>query len=878
MFMQLIILYLFLILFPASLRSELLNSRSVWYDSLSSSHIASKYSKQPDDFLVGLEEIELPVIIDVYLVGFNNDGFRDLSVPTQDLSKYLEASQENSAKINYLYSLNALHNGEDDEATNSTAKTAQKLPFRTKYHYRVHHSGPQLIKAVEEALANKVNNIFDSTERDQPAIDGEFSYSIPVSTVDSLIRNDYLAHSQLSQANTIYIINPKVPLNPLHSSRDSEKAQLGPVHYAYTVGLDDTITDFGTVAQCNVYGWIGPGNKPENSGNGAENVSPGQNKAGEQRRHRYLWLDLSAGPISFGPNNYGDGVITEFSYPRPISMFPADSARDRIAHNFRIQQFSASLSATLRSIASLLFSPGFYDFPLPYTPKIRINLVFLHEKHTNKLAAEEISKASSGDREAQEWAEYLDDKFDEKHWEKFENQQERSPWAGWNSVELAINSLILPGQQLEFERFHIKFEECDLCVAALLHSTQTQTTTAPAGNSGRFAANHEGISETQGNLHFSQHNFLNSAEMRDWLEHFDSNVWRIRQDAQEELEKSVDNRRDVAENEEFREENKKQSGNRADFSAKLGLGSSNKLCRVLNVFIYDLNSAEELLFDNFHQAVAFSDLVLAVQTTAAPQKSGYHCNSAGLHSNPRDSSRAVLGSLLTALYGVLPSHLSYNPSAQKMEENYLLSFGYTPFGPFSRSTALSAALQDQANRNVILSEIGSVVMGLNALLLHFYSHSNDLNSALAASYREFTQRYNYLQHLIHTTLQNLINHNYHDALLYARAAKHDSNQLIRLLNTAFDKLTASLSCGAHPENPPAAAPVAQILGGGKIKAFILPIIEISFLLFMLVWTAFWTGPGLDWYNNSHFARSNHPLARLLRFFSTLGGLRKDKRF
>ena len=150
---------------------------------------------------------------------------------------------------------------------------------------------------------------------------------------------------------------------------------------------------------------------------------------------------------------------------------------------------------------------------------------------------------------------------------------------------------------------------------------------------------------------------------------------------------------------------------------------------MIAAFIYDLNSdgavcllsvlltfgADILLFDRFHQAVSFNDIVVGVQTQAPAAIIDYRrvlsanrrasflqrcvvrsCNGQSMQFDPRDASRAVLGALLQTAFGVAPTHRFWNPFLNDSETNFMWDIGHTPFAYFSKSLRLSFAQRDAA--------------------------------------------------------------------------------------------------------------------------------------------------------------------------------------
>jgi hypothetical protein len=76
--------------------------------------------------------------------------------------------------------------------------------------------------------------------------------------------------------------------------------------------------------------------------------------AGQQR---YMWIDLTAGPLLYGPHTSGEGLVSEFSIPR-LDNYQVDKDEGHDGHHFAFCACSSldAVAATARveSIAPLL--------------------------------------------------------------------------------------------------------------------------------------------------------------------------------------------------------------------------------------------------------------------------------------------------------------------------------------------------------------------------------------------------------------------------------------------------------------------------------------------------------------------------------------------
>ena len=259
------------------------------------------------------------------------------------------------------------------------------------------------------------------------------------------------------------------------------------------------------------------------------------------RTQRYIWIDLTAGPVSYGPQTSGEGIMTEFSLPhlnrivpdssepaknKPAASAPAQQQQQQQQHHLQHSQmiprheFMAELVATVRQAARHVFTPTVDRFPVRYTKYLSINIIMIHDDAT--LVQEHELDAEKEKQQSQERLKKMEAPgFDEeraKHEEEQQQNQERqskdpkerqkeenrrSVREHWAGVRSELKSMAFQGQQIDVNVFHMNFFDCELCVAAYTHSLKSHTSNIL----------------TDG-LRTQVHQYLDSSEAHDWLEHF----------------------------------------------------------------------------------------------------------------------------------------------------------------------------------------------------------------------------------------------------------------------------------------------------------------------------------------------------------------------
>ncbi|XP_050380000.1 uncharacterized protein LOC126797409 [Argentina anserina] len=194
---------------------------------------------------------------------------------------------------------------------------------------------------------------------------------------------------------------------------DFEKQK--PVHGVYLYFLD-----------------LGPQSKPYAYSYGSGDSSPGfTNCLGSlwTGSDRYIWIDLRAGPVDYGPALSGDGVLPKGEFHPLAALHGSPKAQ----------------KALLADLASLVWSA----YQVLLVPSLRIPVQF-----ENSLLVQFIHVYGGG---------------------------EVSKGLDWKSIEMTFmneareNGLLLGDQSLSFKTYKVSYSECSICSFAIARSINSYT-------------------------------------------------------------------------------------------------------------------------------------------------------------------------------------------------------------------------------------------------------------------------------------------------------------------------------------------------------------------------------------------------------------------
>ncbi|CAI5987389.1 unnamed protein product [Closterium sp. NIES-64] len=511
---------------------------------------------------------------------------------------------------------------------------------------------------------------------------------------------------------------------------------------------------------------------------------------------RYVWVDLTAGPVSYGPAWGGQGGVTPAAYLRAeqyskellhgvsthgrwastracvrllvlLSRLPAIAActssslcthlllspspapeLTRSPPTMAVWVFPAFLAhvaVLVDSAVRHVFVPPLLHAPVVYAVTTDIWVIAMHSGATG-------DGGRAGDEGMGLDLSAIKDQL-----------LARSP------------PVVLGGQQVRFKQVHLSLATCSFCSTALHRAMRSGLYEASAGAASSSAAG------VPGGMEVRRH--LDSEDLHRHLSEFWPEITEL---AGLPLP-------DYAE----RNDPKPHAG------------------RFFPVFLFDLHAPYPLLLDGRHRALAYDDMVLAVRSTAPPLPSHYMCEGEGVDMDPSNVTRPVLSAILHTAWGLAPTHEAWSAIHNASQHDYRWSSGMTPMGPFSRHLTLTTTMRDTALRNVVLSTLNSTISSMLHLLSALQRYGSEEAALKPGAVRQrFEQRWGVLRHKLQRAAAALSAVDMHLAGYYARSARHDMDALFELAGQSAQDMHTSFSCFQE-------APVAwSVWGGGAVLAYL----------------------------------------------------------
>ncbi|KAF5182775.1 transmembrane protein [Thalictrum thalictroides] len=249
------------------------------------------------------------------------------------------------------------------------------------HHLSIKHS--LHLDVTHSSLSTKIFDAIKSEIDHSPSSLRSLLHSVPYSVVDQIVKNDFEKEKPVHGVY-IYLLNLNSQSKP----------------YAYNYGHGDSSPAF---TKCLGSIWTG--------------------------KERYIWIDLAAGPVDYGPALSGDGVL-----PRG-EFHPLAALHGR----------PKSQKALLADLASLVWSA----YQVLLVPSLRIPVTFENSLVVHFIHVHGENKDSNG----------LD----------------------WKSIERTFmdevkdGGLLVGDQSLKFKTYDVSFQECSMCSFAVSRSINSYT-------------------------------------------------------------------------------------------------------------------------------------------------------------------------------------------------------------------------------------------------------------------------------------------------------------------------------------------------------------------------------------------------------------------
>ncbi|CAA0828443.1 Unknown protein [Striga hermonthica] len=169
----------------------------------------------------------------------------------------------------------------------------------------------------------------------------------------------------------------------------------------------------------------------------AYSYTPGDSSPGHTKclgsiwagKDRYLWIDLGAGPVDYGPALSGDGVLPKGEFHPLAALHGRPKSQKALL---------SDLASLVWSAYQVLLVPSL-RIPVPYENKLIVEFVHIHGDNVGSLGLD------------------------------------------WKSIERTFmdevnnHELLLGDQSLSFKKYDVKLSECSICSFAIARATTSYT-------------------------------------------------------------------------------------------------------------------------------------------------------------------------------------------------------------------------------------------------------------------------------------------------------------------------------------------------------------------------------------------------------------------
>ncbi|XP_050372291.1 uncharacterized protein LOC126790182 [Argentina anserina] len=210
----------------------------------------------------------------------------------------------------------------------------------------------------------------------------------------------------------------------------------------------------------------------------------------------------------------------------------------------------------------------------------------------------------------------------------------------------------------------------------------------------------------------------------------------------------------------------------------------------LEVPIFWFIHGEPLLVDKYYQAKSLSDMIIVVQSDSSSWESHLQCNGQSLFWNLRRPIKAALAAASEHLAGLLPLHLAYSHAHETAIEDWMWSAGCNPHSITSQGWTLSQFQSDTIARSYIITTLDESIQIVNSAiqLLGMELTTEKIFKIVLSEERDLLNKYNYVVSLwrrISTTTGEL---RYTDAMRMLHVLEDGAKQFADQVNATIANL------------------------------------------------------------------------------------------
>lgn len=181
-----------------------------------------------------------------------------------------------------------------------------------------------------------------------------------------------------------------------------------------------------------------------------------------------------------------------------------------------------------------------------------------------------------------------------------------------------------------------------------------------------------------------------------------------------------------------------------DHNALKGMHANSRL--TLEVPIFWFIHGDSLLVDKHYQAKALSDMIIVVQSETSSWESHLQCNGRSILWDLRRPIKAAIAAAAEHLAGVLPLHLVYSHAHETAIEDWIWSVGCNPLSVTSQGWRISQFLSDTIARSYIITSLEESILLVNSAIHRLFLEQTTQKSfkLFKSQEHELVNKYNFV--------------------------------------------------------------------------------------------------------------------------------------
>eukprot|EP01087_Luapelamoeba_hula_P014540 TRINITY_DN4275_c0_g1_i1.p1 TRINITY_DN4275_c0_g1~~TRINITY_DN4275_c0_g1_i1.p1 ORF type:complete len:775 (-),score=92.21 TRINITY_DN4275_c0_g1_i1:51-2375(-) len=369
---------------------------------------------------------------------------------------------------------------------------------------------------------------------------------------------------------------------------------------------------------------------------------------------RYVVLDISAGPVSYGPSDAGEGAISKASFPQ-LEKFQTKLERAQ-EQSLGIESFveiESHLATIVQSAVQYVFVPDIRLAPID-ADKVLVPIIVMR------------------------------------------NHNMFNPWIGGHKYSIDLD-------RIKAEIAQMTLPNQELIVLNDIHGLHEHKHIAMAVSKSRKT---DSIHELNvlGRYVLQERSYLDSKALLQQMKDAQDSIVSSFLETQDHIPETQAFFIDTLPPMDFQEE-----GESAKNTLARPVGT-----RILPVYVFSLLGMEHnLLLDHFSLWAASKDAVIVLQTDAENVSVPYFSMKERIYVHPYDPTSSIIAGVGASLGGINSATHRYSAIHDRIVTSYMWAHGHQPWGVFGAGKGLSQIQKDMVLRNAVLSRLDLALQTIN---------------------------------------------------------------------------------------------------------------------------------------------------------------------